>query len=234
LRLAASLEQNSEHALAAAIVQGAKAQGIALVAATGFRSKTGGGVLGEVAGRALMIGTPVFLKSERIGGLEPLEASGVKVQDAGKTAIDGRPAGIKPTTAAAVGELHTLGLKLVMLTGDKRRTAEAVAGKLNLDSVEAQIEPAGKAASIMKLRAEGERIAMGIRYRRSDPKRRHHAREPRPPRDFQSNPPQSRHNVAHPGESGLRLSLQLIEGAAMSLSSVSVILNALQLRRITL
>ena len=171
LRLAASLEQNSEHPLAAAIVQGAKEQGIVFEAVKDFRSVTAGGVLGTVADRAVMIGKPDFLRNEKITGLEPLEASAGKLQEEGKTAmfvaIDGKPAGIlavadpiKSTTAEAIRELHALGLKLVMLTGDNRRTAAAVARQLGLDAVEAEIEPAGKVAHVKKLRAEGKHVAM--------------------------------------------------------------------------
>jgi Cu+-exporting ATPase len=171
LRLAASLEQNSEHPLAAAIVQGAKEQGIVLEAMKDFRSVTAGGVLGTVAGRAVMIGKPDFLRIEKITGLEPLEASAMKLQEEGKTAmfvaIDGKPTGIlavadpiKSTTPEAIKELHALGLKLVMLTGDNRRTAAMVARQLGLDAVEAEIEPAGKVAHVRKLRAEGKHVAM--------------------------------------------------------------------------
>jgi P-type Cu+ transporter len=171
LRLAASLEQNSEHPLAAAIVHGAKEQGIIFEDVKDFRSVTAGGVFGTVAGRAVTIGKPDFLRKEKIIGLEPLEASAVKLQEAGKTAmfvaIDGKPAGIlavadpiKSTTPEAVRELHTLGLKLVMLTGDNRRTAAVVARQLGLDALEAEIEPAGKVAHIKKLRAEGKHVAM--------------------------------------------------------------------------
>jgi Cu+-exporting ATPase len=171
LRLAASLEQNSEHPLAAAIVQGAKEQGIVLEAVKDFRSVTAGGVAGAIDGRTVMVGKPDFLKSEKITGLEPLEALAVKLQEEGKTAmfvaIDGQPSGIlavadpiKSTTAEAIGELHALGLQLVMLTGDNRRTAAAVAKKLGLDAVEAEIEPAGKVAHVKKLRAEGKHVAM--------------------------------------------------------------------------
>jgi Cu+-exporting ATPase len=171
LRLAASLEQNSEHPLAAAIVQGAKDQGIVFEAVKDFRSVTAGGVLGTVADRAVMIGKPDFLRNEKITGLEPLEASAGKLQEEGRTAvfvaIDGKPAGIlavadpiKSTTAEAIRELHTLGLKLVMVTGDNRRTAAAVARQLGLDAVQAEIEPTGKVAHVKKLRAEGEHVAM--------------------------------------------------------------------------
>jgi len=171
LRLAASLEQNSEHPLAAAIVQGAKDQGIVLESAKDFRSVTAGGVLGTIAGHAVMVGKPELLRNEKISGLEPLEALAVKLQEAGKTAmfvaIDGKAAGIvavadpiKATTAEAIAMLHELGVKLVMLTGDNRRTAAAVAKQLGLDAVEAEIEPAGKVAFVKKLRTEGQHVAM--------------------------------------------------------------------------
>jgi Cu+-exporting ATPase len=171
LRLTASLEQNSEHPLAAAIVQGAKEQSLNLEAVKDFRSVTAGGVVGTVAGRAVMVGKPDFLRNEKITGLESLEASAMKLQEEGKTAmfvaVDGKPAGIlavadpiKSTTAKAIKELHALGLKLVMLTGDNRRTAAAVAKQLGLDAVEAEIEPAGKVAHVKKLRAEGKHVAM--------------------------------------------------------------------------
>ena len=171
LRLAASLEQNSEHPLATAIVGGAKERGIDFATISDFRSVTGGGVVGNVAGRVVIIGKPDLLRREKITGLESLEALAVKLQEEGKTvmfaAIDGKPAGIlavadpiKSTTAEAIRELHALGLKLVMLTGDNNRTAAAVAKQLGLDGVEAEIEPAGKVSHIKMLRAQGEHVAM--------------------------------------------------------------------------
>jgi Cu+-exporting ATPase len=171
LRLAASLEQNSEHPLAAAIVKGAKEQDIGLEAVKDFRSVTAGGVTGTISGRTVMVGKPDFLRNEKITALEALEASAVKLQEDGKTAmfvaIDGKPAGIlavadpvKSTTLEAIRELHALGLQVVMLTGDNRRTAAAVAKQLGLDGVEAEIEPAGKVAHVKKLRAEGKHVAM--------------------------------------------------------------------------
>jgi Cu+-exporting ATPase len=171
LRLAASLEQNSEHPVAAAIVGSAKEQGIVFAPVKDFRSVTAGGVLGTVADRPVMIGKPEFLRNEKITGLEPLETAAVSLQEEGKTAmfvaIDGKPAGIlavadpiKSTTAEAIRDLHALGLKVVMLTGDNRRTAAAVAKQLGLDAVEAEIEPAGKVAHVKKLRAEGKHVAM--------------------------------------------------------------------------
>jgi Cu+-exporting ATPase len=171
LHLAASLEQYSEHPLAAAIVQGAKDQNITLGEVKDFRSVPGGGVAGTVAGRAVMLGKPDFLRNERVNGIEPFEARAAKLQGDGKTAvfvaIDGNPAGvlavadpIKATTAEAVRDLHVLGIRIVMLTGDNRRTADAVAKELGLDGVEAEIEPAGKVAYVKQLRAEGKHVAM--------------------------------------------------------------------------
>ncbi|MBU0674466.1 MAG: heavy metal translocating P-type ATPase [Proteobacteria bacterium] len=171
LHIAASLEQNSEHPLAAAIVKGAKDQEVDLEEVKDFRSVTAGGVAGSVGGRTAMIGKPDFLRDEKITGLEALEAAAAKLQEEGKTvmyvAIDGKPAGIlsvadpiKDSTAEAIAELHDLGLKIVMLTGDNRRTAAAVAKKLGLDDLEAEIEPAGKVDHIKKLTAEGKHVAM--------------------------------------------------------------------------
>jgi Cu+-exporting ATPase len=152
-------------------VQGAKERNSVFDAIKDFRSVTAGGVQGTIAGRAVMVGKPDFLRNGKISGLEPLEASAVKLQEEGKTvvfvAIDGKPAGIlavadpiKSTTAEAIRDLHTLGLKLVMLTGDNRHTADAVARQLGIDSVEAEIEPAGKVDRIKQLRAKGEHVAM--------------------------------------------------------------------------
>jgi Cu+-exporting ATPase len=171
LHMASSLEQDSEHPLAAAIVRGAKEQDIVLEDVKDFRSVTAGGVFGTVAGHAVMIGKPDFLRKEKITGLDQLEGSAVKLQDEGKTAmfiaIDGKPAGIltvadpiKATTAEAIKDLHALGLEIVMLTGDNRRTADAVVKQLDLDAVEAEIDPAGKVAHVKKLRAEGKHVAM--------------------------------------------------------------------------
>jgi len=171
LRLAASLERDSEHPLAAAIVRGAKDRGGFLEPAKDFRSITGGGVAGTVADHAVMIGKPDFLRNEKVTGLERLEGLAVKLQEQGKTAmfvaVDGSAQGIlavvdpiKVTSAQAISELHSLGLKLVMLTGDNRRTAAAVTGQLGLDGVEAEVEPGGKVAYVKKLRAQGKHVAM--------------------------------------------------------------------------
>jgi Cu+-exporting ATPase len=171
LHLAGSLEQQSEHPLGSAIVAGALAQGIALETVPGFRSETGGGVEGTVAGRLVMVGTAAFLRKREVSDIEPMEVSAAVLQKVGKSAmlvaVDGKAAGIlavtdpiKAGTREALSELRSLGLKLVMLTGDNLHTAETVTAQLGLDSVEAGVSPAGKIAYIGKLRAEGQRVAM--------------------------------------------------------------------------
>lgn len=171
LKLAASLEQSSEHPLAAAIVRGAKDKGLALESPQDFQSVTGGGVMGTLSGRRIMIGKPAFLQAHGAGDIQNLQATAARLHEEGKTvlyaAIDGAPAGIlavvdpiKDTTPEAIRQLHELGLKLVMLTGDNRRTASAVAGKLGLDTVEAEVEPADKAAHVRRLQSAGQRVAM--------------------------------------------------------------------------
>ncbi|MEO7859424.1 MAG: HAD-IC family P-type ATPase, partial [Nitrospirales bacterium] len=286
LRLAASLEQSSEHPLAAAIVQGAKQQGLVLEVVKDFRSVTAGGVSGAVAGRVVMIGKPAFLRNEKISGLEPLEATAMTLQEEGKTAmyvaVDGKPAGIlavadpiKSTTPEAIRELHALGLHIVMLTGDNRRTAATVAKKLGLDAVEAEIEPAGKVSQVKKLHAEGQRVAMagdgindapalaaahvgiamgtgtdvamesaGITLVKGD--LRAIAKAIRLSRATMRNIRQNLffafiyNAVGIPVAAGLLYPFfgvvlsPIIAGAAMSLSSVSVIMNALRLRSVEL
>ena len=171
LKLAAALEQSSEHPLAAAIVKAAKEQLLTLDPVADFRSVTGGGVMGTIVGRSVMIGKPVFLREQGVADLEALEQKAVALQAEGKTAIfvavDKRPAGIlavadpiKESTGEAIKELHALGLNIVMLTGDNRRTAEVVAKRLGIDTVEAEVEPQGKIEHIKKLRSAGKFVAM--------------------------------------------------------------------------
>jgi Cu+-exporting ATPase len=171
LRLAASLEQLSEHPLASAIVRGARDANQPLSPARDFESVAGGGVLGKIDGREIWIGKPDFLRARGVPGLDSLEASAARLQENGRTvihvAVDGRPAGIlavadpvKPDAAEAVRELRAMGLRIVMLTGDNRRTAESVAKEAGIDSVEAGATPEGKAARIREIRASGGRVAM--------------------------------------------------------------------------
>jgi Cu+-exporting ATPase len=169
LQFAASLEQSSEHPLADAVVRGAK--DIPLLPTTNVRAVPGGGVLGNVAGRKIVVGKAEFLRSEKINGLDHLEILAARLQEDGKSVLfiggDGAAYGliavfdpIKATTAAAMSDLHALGLKITMLTGDNERTAAAVARQLGLDSFESGIEPLAKAAFIKKLRAHWELVAM--------------------------------------------------------------------------
>jgi Cu+-exporting ATPase len=170
LRLVAGLEQNSEHPLAAAIVTGAREKGIVPVKAENFRSLTGKGVTGTVEGRVVAVGTVPFLNelnvetSSLIAQAGPLRQEGQTVMFA---AIDGKPAGllgvadpVKSTTPEAIDLLHREGLRVVMLTGDNRTTAEAVARRLNIDEVQADVLPEQKAAVIKRFQADGHVVAM--------------------------------------------------------------------------
>jgi Cu+-exporting ATPase len=170
LRLAASLERGSEHPLAASIVRGAEADGIALVPAESFDSITGKGIAGSVEGRPVALGNAALMNDRHID-VGPLAESAERRRADGQTvmfvAIDGRLAGllavadpIKPTTADAIRTLHDEGVRLVMLTGDSRTTAEAVAKRLGIDEVEAEVLPDQKAAVIRRLQQEGRTVAM--------------------------------------------------------------------------
>ncbi len=171
LAAAAAVEQNSEHPLAAAIVNGAKERDVKLPVVTDFQSTTGGGVTGQVNGRRVLVGKPQFLHAQGIADLGTLEAKAAELQQQGQTAIfvaiDGRAAGIvsvsdpiKESTPAAIEQLHKLGLKIIMLTGDNERTARAVADKLGIDEVEAGVEPQHKNDRVRQLREEGRVVAM--------------------------------------------------------------------------
>jgi Cu+-exporting ATPase len=170
LRLAASLERSSEHPLATAILAAAKERGLELVEASEFDSPSGKGVLGKIEGRALTIGNQRFL-DERGVDAGPLAAEAEAQRREGATAVfvavDGRAAGviavadpIKATTPDAVRELLAHGVRVVMLTGDNRTTAEAVAAKLGIEEVEAEILPDRKAEIVARLRREGRVVAM--------------------------------------------------------------------------
>ena len=170
LSLAASLERASEHPLAAAVIAGAEERGVPMRSVEDFASRPGQGVVGRVAGRAVALGTAAVLAEE---GVHPadLAARADAERRSGRTvllaAVDGRPAGllavedpIKPTTPEALRDLRADGLRLVMITGDGRATAEAVGEKLAIDAVEAEVLPDRKVEAIARLQREGRVVAM--------------------------------------------------------------------------
>ncbi len=170
LRLAAGLERASEHPLAVAILAAANESGIAADEPTEFGSVTGKGVTGKVGGRSVALGNAKLMAEQGID-LGDLVERADALRKEGATAlflgIDGKPGGIiaiadpiKPTTEAALQSLRADGIRIVMLTGDNRTTAEAVARKLGIDEVEADVLPEEKIGIIRKLRAEGKVVAM--------------------------------------------------------------------------
>jgi Cu+-exporting ATPase len=170
LRLAASLERGSEHPLAAAIVRGAQERDVQPGDATEFSSRTGKGIIGRVAGVPVALGNAALLADLSIDPGE-LAATAEELRADGETvmfiATGGKPAGllgvadpIKASTAEAIRALHAEGIRIVMLTGDSRTTAQAVAGKLSLDEVVAEVLPDQKVDTVKRLQAEGHVVAM--------------------------------------------------------------------------
>jgi len=170
LRLAASLERASEHPLAEAIVKGAKDRKLTLVKTLDFEAVTGKGVTGHVDGYHVALGNIKLLQSLLIDAGELPEQADLRRTD-GQTvmliAIDGKAAGligvadpIKASTQEAIGDLHKAGVDVVMLTGDSKTTAFAVANKLNIDRVEAEVLPDQKAIIVKQLQDEGKIVAM--------------------------------------------------------------------------
>ena len=169
LAAAAAVERRSEHPTARAIVGAATEQSLALAEVTGFATVPGQGVSGEVSGRRVLVGSDRHLAGKGIGIEDFAEAAEALAQD-GKSpvyvAIDGMLAGIvavsdplKPTSRAAIDALHNLGLEVVMVTGDNRRTAQAIARMLGVDTVEAELLPEGKVEVVRRLGAGGKRVA---------------------------------------------------------------------------
>ena len=170
LRLVASLEASSEHPLADAVVQHARELGIPLSQVEGFESVTGRGAVGTVDGRMLAIGNALLMGDYSVSPAA-LEADAARLAAEGKTpmyvAVDGRLAAlvavsdpIKDTSRAAVRRLRRMGLEVVMLTGDNRHTADAVAREAGIERVVAEVLPDGKLAEIRRLQAEGKVVAM--------------------------------------------------------------------------
>ena len=170
LRAVASLERASEHPLARAIVEGAAHRGVDPVQSSDFQSVTGEGVTGMVEGRHVAIGNAKLLEREGIDTTQ-LRQTSEAYREEGQTimliAIDREPAAligvtdpIKESTPGAIKALHKEGIEVVMLTGDNRTTAEAVARKLGIDRVEADVSPGDKAAIVKQLQQSGKKVAM--------------------------------------------------------------------------
>jgi Cu+-exporting ATPase len=170
LRFAASLENASEHPLAAAIVEAASERNIALSPVQDFDSPPGKGVTGVIDGRRIVIGNRMMMQAGAIG-VSALEETAEDLRGEGATAIfvaiDGKPSGvlaiadpIKATTPNAVHALQEMGVHVVMLTGDNRTTAEAVARKLEIEEIEAEVLPEEKGKVVERLRKEGRVVAM--------------------------------------------------------------------------
>lgn len=156
LRLAASVERNSEHPLANAVTEAAKERGISLLDVQDFESETGKGVSGKIDGRKVFVG-----RDESVPAQEEVIGSQLAVM------VDGEHAGtlivadaVKPSAKAAIDELHRQGIEVVMMTGDNRATADAVAKELGIDHVFAEVMPEDKAAKVKELQAMGKRVAM--------------------------------------------------------------------------
>jgi Cu+-exporting ATPase len=171
LRLAAAVEAHSEHPLGRAILEQAREAGLTLSKANEFESITGGGVAGTVDGRRVLIGKPELLEREGVRGFEKVRSQADELRQQGSTvifvAVDSQPAGllairdpIKQTTPDAVRDLHGLGLRIAMLTGDNAVTARSVADRLGIDEVQANVSPKDKQEHIVRLKAEGHRVAM--------------------------------------------------------------------------
>jgi Cu+-exporting ATPase len=170
LAWAAALEQNSEHPMSAAVVEGAQAKGITLPKASGFKSDAGRGIRGKVEKRSLVLGNPMLMAEEKID-IQPLASQADELRAQGSTVVflgvDGKLAGllaaadpIKEEAAEAIRQLQGLGVEVVMVTGDNLTTAHAVAGKLGISQVEADVLPEQKNAIVQKYQKQGRIAAM--------------------------------------------------------------------------
>jgi P-type Cu2+ transporter len=167
LRLAAAVEADSEHPLARAVVDGARRRGLDVPRASGFEALAGRGARGMVGGNEVLVGGPRLLEERGLQpptGTEPWAAEGRSVL---YVVVDGKVAGaiatedeIRPESAEAVAELHRLGIRVAMITGDSQAVADAVARRLGIDEVAAQVLPAEKAAAVARFQQGGRNVAM--------------------------------------------------------------------------
>jgi P-type Cu+ transporter len=171
LQIAASLESHSEHPLARAIVEAARKERIELRDVADFQSVTGGGVSGKLDGRIVLIGKEKFLTESNVAIPDELKNKAHRLQEKEQTtvwlAVDGNAVGvlgivdpIKPTTKEAIRELHRMGLKIIMCTGDNRRTAQSVARELGIDEFSAEVMPDEKIDIVKKFKSKGAIVAM--------------------------------------------------------------------------
>ena len=171
LQIAASVEARSEHPLARAIVEAAKREQIGLRDVTDFQSTTGGGVSAKIDARGILVGKEKFLADSGVTLSNELRKQADRLQEQAQTtvwvALDGDAVGvlgiadpIKPTTRTAIRELHDVGLKIIMCTGDNRRTAESVARELGIDEFRAEVMPDEKIEIVQRLKAGGAIVAM--------------------------------------------------------------------------
>jgi Cu+-exporting ATPase len=170
LRLVASAERASEHSLGEAIVRGARDRKLPLAEVDAFEAVSGGGIRARVEGRGVLVGSRRFLSESGVSE-DGLLSKGEQLAQEGKTpifvAVDGEPAGlvavadvVRDESREAIELLHALGLEVAMLTGDNRRTAEAIARELGVDRIMAEVRPEDKASEVKRLQAEGKRVGM--------------------------------------------------------------------------
>lgn len=170
LQLVASAEKNSEHPLGQAIVRGAQEKSLALLEAENFNSITGQGIEAQIAGLSVFVGNRKMMEEKNIS-VKELEKDADKLAEEGKTpvfvATDGQPAGIvavadvvKKSSRAAIESLHKMGIEVAMITGDNKKTAEAIARQVGIDRVLAEVLPQDKAFEVKKLQQEGRKVAM--------------------------------------------------------------------------
>ena len=171
LQITASVEARSEHPLARAIVEAAKNEKISLRQVSDFQSTSGGGVSAQIDGRRVLVGKEKFLADSKVTFSNELKRQAERLQEQAQTtvwiALDGRAVGvlgiadpIKPTTRTAIRALHDMNLKIIMCTGDNRRTAESVARELDIDEFHAEVMPDEKIEIVKRLKASGAIVAM--------------------------------------------------------------------------